>query len=309
VKPTLIITTLAVALAAVPAALCADPLVLGPIEERDVLSGKIALDAATGYILSSSSFRQAATLLRVPDGATREAYQQDWEKAFAKAQKRYKSEHASWEATVKSAPQTGAKIGPEPEEPTREKFTIGAIDLRDQTGFGPMFVYNKAEKSFTYLTRVKPGTYIYYGPIAIVPGTPVLGACYCMGTVKFEVKAGAITDIGNFLFAAPRAEPPYDVMTANAIKAAAERAAKKGAQPEMAGLELAYGIPDSLKSWPAAKAEFSASGKLNNYFGIFVSRMPPIPGILAYRRDTVVDARTNTDVPNPPIMTQVRIKK
>jgi hypothetical protein len=39
------------------------------------------------------------------------------------------------------------------------------------------------------------------------------------------------------------------------------------------------------------------------------TRMPPIPGVLGYRRDTVIDLRTGQDVPNPVIKTQVKIKK
>ncbi len=91
-----------------------------------------------------------------------------------------------------------------------------------------------------------------------------------------------------------------------------EKAAKSGKPVDPALTvrdSLAFGLPDSLKAWGAAQPEFQASGKMNNYYGIGITRMTPIPGVLAYRRDTVIDVRTGTDVPSPPIVTQVRIKK
>ncbi|MFM5884732.1 MAG: hypothetical protein ACKOQ3_05290, partial [Novosphingobium sp.] len=83
----------------------------------------------------------------------------------------------------------------------------------------------------------------------------------------------------------------------------------KGKEPLWSVPALAYGVPASLKALPAVQAELHANGKLNNHFGLPIDRIPPIPGVLGYRRDTVLDLRTGQDVPNPAIRTQVRIKK
>ena len=284
------------------------------VEEKNLVSGKQKLDPASGYIFLQANYRTFGTFLRVPDESTRAAYKKDWDEAFAKAQKKYPGKVKDWEAEVAIAKQT-RKAPPEPPvEPTPENFSIDPIELRDTVSFGPMFIYSKDEAAsrFNYLTAVKPGTYIYYGPVLMQPGGITGGQCFCMGTVRFEVKPGVITDLGNFLIAAPDAVKDWDVASADAWRRAEEKAAKKGEPVEAPGTgrpKLAYGVPDSLKALPAVQAEFYAHGKLNNYYALMFTRIPPIPGVLGYRRDTVVDLRTGQDVPNPVIKTQVKIKK
>lgn len=278
------------------------------IEEKNLVSGKVSLDPAKGYIFIQSAMRSQGLFLRVPDDETRTEYQKDWDEAFAKAQKKYASAIKNWEIDAKVARETKAKMPVKPEEPTRETFTIGPIELRDQVAYGPMFVFAKSETQFSYLTAVKPGSYIYYGPIYYAPGLAPAGLCYCMGSVRFDVKAGVITDLGNSLVALPKAAEPFDVQTQLMMKMDKERRAK-GKASLIPAMDPAYGVPASLNSLPAVQAELRASGKINNFYGIPVSRIAPIAGVLGYRRDTVVDLRTGTDLPNPTIRTQVRIKK
>lgn len=284
------------------------------VEEKNIASGKQKLDPASGYIFVQANYRTFGMFLRVPDDSTRVEYQKDWDEAFAKAQKKYPGQLRNWQNNVKVAEQTGKEPPAKPVEPTPENFSIEPIELRDTVSFGPMFIYNKDEPAnrFNYLTSVKPGTYIYYGPLLMQPGMVAGGLCYCMGTVRFEVKPGVITDLGNFLIAAADSVKDWDVASADAWRRAEEKAAKKGEAVEAPGAgrpKLAYGVPDSLKALPAVQAEFHAHGKLNNYYALMFTRMPPIPGVLGYRRDTVIDLRTGQDVPNPVIKTQVKIKK
>lgn len=291
------------ALLGMPVAALADT-----VEEKNVLSGKAKLDPASGYMFIQAPMRTFGLFLRVPDDETRAAHQKDWEEAFAKAKKKYESAIKKWESDVQIAKQTKSKPPERPVEPTRETFRIDPIELRDQVGFGPMFIYNKSETKFTYLNAVKPGTYVYYGPMMLMPGAAPAGMCYCMGTVQFEVKPGVITDLGNFLIAAPKAAPPYDYATIEAMRRAEERKAK-GKDDAALALELAFGVPETLKALPSVQADFRASGKINNFYNLPISRIQPIAGVLDYRRDTVIDLRTGADVPNPKIVTQVRIKR
>ncbi|MFM5886235.1 MAG: hypothetical protein ACKOQ3_13085, partial [Novosphingobium sp.] len=261
------------------------------VEEKNLLSGKARLDPAQGYLFVQGANRSQGVFLRVPDDSTRAEYQKDWDEGFAKAKKKYASAIKTWEKDVAIARQTKSKLPTKPEEPTRETFSIGAIELRDMVSFGPMFVFAKSETQFTYLTAVKPGTYIYYGPMYYAPNLAPAGQCYCMGTVRFEVKGGVITDLGNALAALPQLTPPYSVGT-QAMLAQNEERKAKGKDPLWTPPALAYGVPASLKALPAVQAELHASGKLNNHFGLPIDRMPPIPGVLGYRRDTVLDLRT-----------------
>jgi hypothetical protein len=283
-----------------------------PIEERDVVSGKVKLDPARGYIFLHGPTRLFGLFLRVPDQATVDEYQQDWEKAFAKAKKRYAGQLASWENAVKLAKQVPKEPPPRPDEPTRETFTIEAIELRDPAPFGPMFVFNKGNDTFSYLTSVKPGTYIYYGPVMVAPGGGVAGTCDCLGSVKFEVRAGVVTNLGTYLLSAPQPAHDHDVMTREAWTRIEEKAARTGKPADpgiLAQPPLDYTMPTSLSAWPAVQPEFFASGKLNNFYGILISRLPPIPGVLAYRRDTVIDARTGEELVSRPILSQAKTKK
>jgi hypothetical protein len=47
---------------------------------------------------------------------------------------------------------------------------------------------------------------------------------------------------------------------------------------------------------------------MNNYFGATVTRMAPIPGVLAYHRDVVVDERTGQEIASPTIISRAKIK-
>lgn len=66
-------------------------------------------------------------------------------------------------------------------------------------------------------------------------------------------------------------------------------------------------MPDSLKAFPYAEADFRTYGKLDNFYGLSVGRMPPVPVVLAYDRDKVVDlkaaaapvAASGPDAPTP----------
>lgn len=276
------------------------------VEEKDVVSGKIKLDPGKGYIFVSGSARQFGMFLRVPDETTRAEWEKDRAKAFEKALKSYRSDLAQWQANAAQLKEHKMKVPDAPVEPTLETFQFDPIDLRDQVGFGPQFVYAKGE-TVSYMQAVKPGTYIWYGPVLGGAGLPAGGVCTCMGTVRFEVKAGVVTDVGNWLLAAP--EP--DEIHRQVIQQANDKriAAGKKPLPPVERPDIKFGLPASLKDWPSVQAEFHANGKLNNLFGIMISRLLPVPGVLGYHRDTIVDLRTGQEIESPTLISRAKIKK
>ena len=276
------------------------------VEEKDVVSGKTKLEPAKGYIFISGPARQFGMFLRVPDEATRAEWEKDRQKAFEKAQRGYKNSLAAWEMEFKAAKQSGAKLPPQPVEPTLDTFQFDSIDLRDQVNFGPQFVYAKGE-TVSYLQAVKPGTYIWYGNVLGGVGVPAGGICFCMGTVRFEVKPGVITDVGNWLLAAPELDDAQRLVIEQAN--AKRIAAGKKPLPPVVRPEIKFGLPVSLKDWPSVQAEFHANGKLNNLYGIYISRLLPVPGVLGYHRDTVVDLRTGQEIESPTLISRAKIKK
>jgi len=116
-----------------------------------------------------------------------------------------------------------------------------------------------------FLIEIQPGTYTLYGDI----GTGEFGFeghCLCMGTVSFEVRAGQVTNLGELI-------PPAAGTTGFAIV------------PASAPLPMLPPFTDSV----AAPATYHAGGKLPNLLGVEIDRMAPIPGVLGYERDNVID--------------------
>lgn len=274
-----------------------------PIGEADVLSGKVTRDPDLGYILVGGVGGAMGTFMRVPDDATRAAWEQDRKDALAKALKKYPGAVSDWQATVDMLKKSGNK-GPYPEkpvEPTIDSVEVAPLDTRDMVSFGPQFRYTKGART-SFLIAAKPGTYFWVG----VPGSP----CMCMGTVQFEVKAGVVTNLGNMLWALPQQKLDMTVAQLAVIKNAEERA-KAGKPPRadpFAAPDLDIVVPDSLKNWTVVAAELHAHGKFNNYGAVVVSRLAPIPGVISYRRDTVIDERTGQALPNPKLVSMQKPK-
>lgn len=285
----------AAALAAALPSIAAAQLTSQSVEEKNLLSGKAKIEPDAGYIFVSGPLRQNALLLRLPDAATVADYEKDWAEALAKVQKKYPGKLKSWEQRAAVARQTKGRVPEKPIEPTAENFAIGAIELRDPVSFGPQYVFAKTEapESFSYLTKVKPGRYAYYGPIFVAGGGAMAGFCYCMGTVAFEVKPGVITDTGNFFLVGPGLDPDF-LGTGPATGSEAGLYRPQGLAKDYGPLR--FGVPDTLKAYPYAEADFRAYGKLDNFYGLSVSRMPPVPGVLAYDRDRVVDLKAAAPV-------------
>jgi hypothetical protein len=299
----LIIASLGLALLA-PQALQAKP-----VEEKAVTSGKVRLDPTMGYILVSGPERQNGLFLQVPDDEARRKYEEERLKAFAKLQKRYPSQLASWRKEVEYAKARRIAVPEKPEEPKLETFTIDPIDLRELESFGPLFVYSKGE-TVTYLNAVKPGTWIWYGPLIMGANGAAMGTCHCLGSVRFEVKPGVITDLGTSLVDAPRWDDENDVARLVVKDTNAKRvAAGKEPLKTLVSGTVRYGLPASLQAWPSVQAELHASPKMNNYYGVVVSRVAPIPGVLAYHRDVIVDVRTGQEIASPTLVSGAKIKK
>ena len=262
------------------------------IEEKNLVSGKAKLDPAQGYILVSTATRFQGVFIRIPDADDWAAYRADWEKAFAKAQKDYPGKLRNWQSDADIAKQTGKKAPPKPKEPQAAAFSIGPIEPRLVASFGPQFVFQKDKTVpvYRYLTSVKPGTYIWYGPMFFAANGAMGGYCNCMGSVKFEVKAGVITDLGDFLLTVARRD---GLIGFDKLDEAPDVFSTSGdGQGEVRPDAATYGVPPSLQALPAARAEFAASGKMDNIYSAMVNRVRPIPGILGYQRDEVVDLRT-----------------
>ena len=212
---------------------------------RQLVSGKVRIDPAKAYIfIRSPEGRAAGTFLKTPTPAETASYE-------ANPQRRL------W----------GGDTYP--------------IDVNMTVSFGPKFFFDRAggeDGSFTYLIEVEPGEYTYLGPMLPTTSGPAPGECYCMGSVKFEAKAGQITSLGDFL----------SLRWANR-KAMLQTTIDHGALPYNRPEPVDWSVPESLAQYPHARAELRAAGRRDNFFNALIGRIPPVPGVLAYDRDAVID--------------------
>jgi hypothetical protein len=149
--------------------------------------------------------------------------------------------------------------------------------------------YAEDGETAIYLLRVRPGSYLVAGPAGIRGGVPI--HCLCMGSVKFEAKAGEITDLGYLLTA--RIDRPTTIPELQPLVGRAKQRTHfvfqfaSGVRPYREGMP----VPDAVKGKPHVAADYRAVGKLPNLFGLQVSRLAPLPGVLAYDEDRVIDVK------------------
>ncbi|MEE4318129.1 MAG: hypothetical protein V2I74_14225 [Erythrobacter sp.] len=248
------------------------------IEAKNLVSGKQKIDPAKAYIfVRSPANRTNGVFLKTPSAGEIANFEAKWREEFEEEVKRYPRRLASWEAIQKS----GRKGAEKPIEPTEENFAIAPIETRMIVPFGPQFVFEKTDgetKTYSYLVEVEPGEYTYLGPILYLPGTQTFGVCYCMGSVKFEAKAGQITSLGDFL------------SLGWADRAALEQSTfERTLLPDRPAVPTDWSVPEALAQYPHAKAELRAAGKRNNFLSALVGRIPPVPRVLGYDRDIPID--------------------
>jgi hypothetical protein len=76
-----------------------------PVEEKNLISGKVKRDPARGYIFLHGEGRQLGAFIRVPDKEDITAYEADRQKAYDKEKKRYAARLARWPQDVATATQ------------------------------------------------------------------------------------------------------------------------------------------------------------------------------------------------------------
>ena len=138
-----------------------------------------------------------------------------------------------------------------------------------------------------HLIEVRPGTWWLYGQKtdAFLDG-PWLN-CLCMGTLRFETRAGTITDLGTIRDIAfeTRGGKRPDRRGGNAgFRPDRER---RAIVVEQAAADAP--VPAILAAIPRERGAYRAAGWLPNIDGTRIDRISAMPGIIAYDRDRVVD--------------------
>ncbi len=261
------------------------------IELKNIEKGKQSIKADRAYILVTGSNRSQGMFYKTATEEDRALFQEDWEEEYADALKKYQRRLEKYEEEQKDK-RAGSlppnyRLMEKPVEVTRENFSIGSIEQRLTAHWGPMFVFDKdksegGEKSFSYLLEVDPGEYTYYGALFVAPNGSTVGTCMCMGSVKFTADAGVITNLGDFAMM-----QWFDDEAGREVNVLWDEtsAKREPARP------IDYSVPASLAKYDVVRAELHAAGKVDNWYGIMIGRLPPMEGVLAYERDRIVDVR------------------
>jgi len=147
--------------------------------------------------------------------------------------------------------------------------------------------YAKIKDGSFLLTSLKPGTYIFGGSAVTnwaTKSTGLMTTSLCMGTVKFEVKPGVVTDLGAILNA--RDDEPTDIPELSHVVLGKSNSTGEvlydiAIRPSTPASE----IPEALRTLPVVAADYRAVSPFPNYAGATISRLVPLAGVLGYDAD------------------------
>lgn len=255
------------------------------VESKAVADGKaVTFNPAKAYLLLRSDSQQSLYLMKVPTPDDDARYAALHAEALAKAQRKYLKQRAAYDRAVADAAKlpkgTPRPQLPEPPvEPVDATFAFTPFGLMADVGIGPINRFAKDKGASTYLQEVTPGEYRVYGPLSVMPAGGAIGMCFCMGSVKFVARAGEIVDLGVILAADAAKAPDGD---SSMPRVGAFSAFLTPAPADMP-------LDPRLAGTTVRRAEYRPVGKLPNYYGVEVGRIPEMPGVLHYERDRIVD--------------------
>ena len=243
-----------------------------PVKDKPAVS----LDPAQGHVMVRAHGTLPLYLMRIPSAEDAAAYRRLRDEAFATAREKYAKRLASYQRQMKAFEDQpkgtpGAQRPETPVEPTEANFEFTPFEMLTGVAIGPLNRFAKAEGGgSTYLHALTPGSYRVYGLINAAQNGAMTGVCYCMGSVGFDVRAGEITDLGHV-----KLMPATEVD----LKAPVPPLFEPATMP----------LDPRLASATVRPAAFRPVGKLPNYFGLTISRVGEMPGVLRYDRDRIVD--------------------
>lgn len=238
------------------------------IREKDPL----VLRPDRGYVLlrnDTDLSKFTLDILRIPSEAEIAAYEAGRDEAFAKLKAK-----------------KGDKAG------RIEDFVFAYAGTPNFFELNPGKRLAMVGKVAMILAELTPGDYVVYG-------TGYGGytyQCLCLGTVRFTVKAGEVTDLGSLLVAKAWEPSPLPELAGEVDLG---RSAVMdyglfavGLRPRQAGDWLPPGI-DPVRTVPA---ELHAVGPFVDTNTVLINRLAAIPGVLGYNEGRVIDLRTGKEV-------------
>lgn len=266
-------------LAAAPAALFAQEF----HAERVKDSESVSFDPTKAYILLETPGMAINLFAKLPSPEEMEVYARDRSEALAKAHAKWTKDHARWVENVErpAGRRTRGDVGEEPIEPTEESFGFPDPEQRMLFPMGLQNRFSIGDGFSLYLHEVTPGEYLYYsnGPVGF-------GMCACMGSVRFKAEAGKVTALragiqllderGNPISEVPEGVDSLDINVRRALYVEPVSEA---------------GFDKRIPMDRFVHADLVPVEGLPNWYGGEINRVLPIPGVLDYDRDRLIDLR------------------
>lgn len=147
-----------------------------------------------------------------------------------------------------------------------------------------------------YLFGLPPGTYAIIG-MSFTGGGEHMNSCACMGSVKFEVKPGRITDMGLVLTGTVGAPVEYPELADYTGKTIVHPPQPVPGAIGLRPYDPAMPRPATLPALPIEVADYRAQGRIPNFFYSMITRMAPVKGVLDYKLDKIIDVKSGEEVP------------
>ena len=265
-----------------------------PVREYKPVADKpvAEIDPAKSYIIVQTETATPLTFIRRPDKEDIDDYLRRRNEALAKAHGKWEKKQANWVRDAAAWDKGGSsRTGPrpvKPVEPTDANLAFPAIEQENMVSIGPFNRFAKEKGRSVFLHMVPPGHYAFYGPVIIAAAAG--GTCLCMGSIQFEVKPGQIVNTGTMV----------GTWMAERAKAKAEGRPVPPISTEFPGKLTTTSwqppAPDDkvdprLAAFTIVPADLRASGRVPNYFGLQIDRLTPVPGVLDYDRDKIIDVK------------------
>lgn len=235
----------------------------------------------------------APVFMRVPTASEVEAYYAAKKAAFDKALPDLQKARDA--ALAKQAAAKGAKSDDDiPPEPSLATFDYHHPDVQNLHSINLGKTLEKGKDDRLMLIEAVPGSYVLYG----AGNQNAMLACMCLGSVGFDAKAGEITDLGAVHVAIAWQKSDDPVLAGETELGASVNGhwilPAMGVSPPAPGAAA----PALLAGKQIVAAQYRAVGKFVGPPVFNVNRLAPVPGILAYDRGAVIDARTGARVPD-----------
>jgi len=170
---------------------------------------------------------------------------------------------------------------------TYEAFAFQDGKLNNFYAFNMGKAFVDGEETRTVLIEAEPSTYVLVG----AAWNGILFTCFCLGTVRFEAKAGQVTDLGTFLAdkaADPSSEPELATVTNLGRTAGMDYyMVSGGVRPAQSG----GSVPSSVAALKTVSADYRAAGPFVLQPAIVSNFLAPLAGVLEYRRGEVFDVK------------------